>query len=407
MAAPGTSWSNAKHTSVVVDTWVGRGKHRTKTQQMVLFNGAQPFTYQAFLGQLTTGHHCLTLKVDPGRSSDQGRPVVAVYTARLQVVPRTSPDYQAVTHAPVLYGRTSSSEFDAQLLTDITQSPDGRNTDLSYTVIWTRERVGDGQVPFYEWGRFGRMTDIETVLHETVAPHGRIISATYLSCGCESIPNYPDNQNAPPGPQTETQVAYPDHGTPPALGHHLVLRDATGNNDESPYGTTRYRMQQVPLTGPAPGEVREVAMDRHPWTYRLSNEDLTRTASINTDPRSTAAGHYPQYLIVDIDAQATGTSSISVGVQISGDPTWWTNDYAQSGVALTGLALYNGGHGRTVIKLPTGWHAQQITALRLQLHAQPGQTASLQGTPVIHLIEVTKRFTIRQRPVPAPSIDTA
>ena len=406
MSAPGTSWANPKNTSVVVDVWVGRGRNRTNQQQIVLFDGARRFTYQAFVGRLTTGHHCVSVKVDPGRSTDHRRAAVAVYAARLRVVPKSSPDYQAVTHAPVLYARRSSSGFDAQLLTDVTAVPAGRDVALSYTVIWTRERVGDGQVPFYEWGKFGRMTDIETVLDERVAPSGRILSATYLSCGCESMPHYPDDQNAPPGPQTETQVAYPDHGTPPALGRHLVLRDATGNNDESPYGTTPYRMQQVPVAGPATGQVREVVMDRHPWTYRLSNEDLSRTSSIDPNPRSTAPGRYPQYLVVDIDTAPSGTSSISVGVQISGDSTWWTNDYAQSGVAYTGLNFYTGGHGRTVIKLPADWHRHRITALRLQLHPQAGQTASLQGKPVIRLIEVTPGFTIRRRPVPAPTIET-
>lgn len=406
MAAPHTSWGSPTNTSVVVDVWVDSGRQRTVPQQIVLFDGAQRFTYQAFVGHLATGPHCVTVKVDPGRSTVRRRPVVAVYRARLGVVPATSPDYQAITHAPVLYGRTSSSSNDAQLLTDVTAVSQGRDTALSYTVIWTRERVGDGQVPFYEWGKFGRMTDVETILKETVASNGRIRSATYLSCGCENMPNYPDDQNAPPGPQTETQVRYPGSGTPPALGRHLVLRDATGNNDESPYGTTRYRMQQVPLPGPHPSQVREVVMDRHPWTYRLSNADVSRTSTINTDPRNLAPGRYPQYLVVDISADATGTSSISVGVQLSGSSTWWTNDYQQSTAPVTGLALYNGGHGRTVIKLPTGWHQHRITALRLQLHSLSGQTAALHGRPVVQLIEVTPRFAIRHRPVPAPTVET-
>jgi hypothetical protein len=404
MSAPHTSWASATDTSVVVSAWVGTGKHRSRPQQIVLYDGSEPFTYQVYLGALRTGPHCVTVKVDPAISSDQRKPAVTIWSGKLSVVPVGSPDYLALTHAPVMYGRTTSSSNDAQILTDFTATKAGRDTALSYTVIWTRERVGDGQFPAYEWGRFGRMTDVETVLDEKVAPNGKILTATYLSCGCETDPNYPDSQNAPPGPTTETQVAYPASGTPKALGHHLVLRDATGNNDESPYGTTSYRMQMVPVSGPASGQLREIVMDRHPWTYRLSNEDVSRTSTINTDPTSTSPGVYPQYLVVDIDADVTGTQSVSVGVQLSGDPTWWTNDYQQSSSPLTALALYNGGHGRTVIKLPTDWHSQQITALRLQLHSASGQTASLQGTPAIQLIEVTNGFGIVHRPVPTPTV---
>jgi hypothetical protein len=393
MSAPGTSWASSTNTSAAVDVAVDRGP----TQQVVLFEGRRPALYEGYLGRLSTGPHCVTVHVDPGRSSDLAPPVVKVFGIDLGVVPRSAPAYLALTHAPVLYGRSSSAERDAQLLTDVTESRDAdkRHIDLAYTVIWSREDVGDGTVPAYEWGLWGRMTDIETVLREIVTPSGRIVSAQYLSCGCEKYPTYPDAVPAPPI-NSEYDAPYPAGGTPRPMGRHIVLRDATGNNDVSPYGETDYRFQQVPVRGPLPGQMREVVMDQHPWTYRISNEDVARTTVESADPGSPLAGSYPQYLIVDLDVDAVATKSIAVGVQLSGDSTWWTDDYAQTTGVPTTFPFYNGGHARTVIKLPVDWHSKRLSALRLVLNAAPGgATPRLKGKPAIQLIEVTQDYRVR------------
>jgi hypothetical protein len=393
LSAPGTTWASSTNTSVDVDVSVDRGP----SQQIVLFQGSRPAAYQGYVGTLRTGPHCVAIHVDPSRSDDLRNPVVKVFGLWLGVVPRSAAEYLALTHAPVVYGRSSSAERDAQLITDVTQAPDVKRgyVDLAYTVIWTREDVGDGTVPAYEWGLWGRMTDIETVLQEVVSRSGRIVKAAYLSCGCEKYPAYPDAVPAPPI-GSEYDAPYPSTGTPQAMGKHLVLRDATGNNDVSPFGTTRYRFQQVPVRGPLPGQMREVVMDQHPWTYRISNQDVARTTVESSDPGSPLAGEYPQYLIVDLDVEAVATKSIAVGVQLRDDPTWWTDDYAQTLGVPTTFPFYNGGHARTVIKLPVDWHSKAVSGLRLVLNgASGGSTPRLARTPSIQLIEVTRDYRVR------------
>jgi hypothetical protein len=404
LSAPGTSWASSTDTSVDVDVTVDR----LPAQQIVLFQGTQPAVYQGFVGALRTGSHCVSVAVDPKLSTDLATPEVEVFAVGLAVVPRWAPDYLALTHAPVLYGRSSSSERDAQLITDATEvrDADGKDIDLAYTVTWTREDVGDGTVPAYEWGLWGRMTDIETVLQEVVTPSGRIVKAAYLSCGCERYPAYPDSVPAPPI-NSEYDAPYPADGGLPAMGEHLALRDATGNNDVSPYRTTSYRFQQVPVPGPQQGQMREVVMDQHPWTYRISNDDVARTTVESSDPRSPLAGPYPQYLIVDIDAEATGTKSIAVGVRLRGDSTWWTNDYAQTTGVPSTFPFYNGGHARTVIKLPPHWQSEPVSALRLVLNAAPGgSTPKLEARPTIRLIELTDGYRIRTLPDPPLTVST-
>ena len=407
MSAPGTDWSIDTNTSTVVDVHVDRGV----SQQIVLFDGAEPFRYEGFLGTMTGRDHCVTLSVRPDLSHDTTvTPQVLVYSVSVALVPSDSPAYMIESHAPVLYGRSTSAVGDTPLITYGQQSPDpdGSDTDLSYTVIWTHEDVGDGVVAAYEWGLWGRMTDIETVLNEKVGPSGKIISASYLSCGCEGALVYPDILPEDPVQGGETDKPYPQNGASPGLGAHLGIRDATGNNDISPTGTTSFRFQQTLVTAPRPDQTREAAMDTNAWTYRISNDEVQRETVTSSDPDNFLAGQYPQYLIVDIDSKPVGTGSVAVAVQLA-DRTWYSNDYQQMtapGPAST-FPFYNGGHGRTVIKLPLDWHSMVITGLRLTLNsAQPGTAPSLASPPAIQLIEVTDQYQVQTRAAPSPEIVT-
>lgn len=406
MSAPGTGWADPLNTSVDVELSVdGR-----PAQQVVLFGGATPFRYEGFVGGLGTGTHCVAVTVRPDLSHvTTAAAGVDVYAVALGVVPAGSSDYLLESHAPVLYGRSTSAAGDTPLLTygERAPDPDGVDTDLSYTVVWTHEDVGDGVVPAYEWGLWGRMTDIETVLHEKVAPDGHVVAAGYLSCGCEPAPVYPDTVPEDPLAGGETYKAYPATGGSPGLSDHLGIRDATGNNDISPTGTTSFRFQQAPVQGPAPDQAREVAMDSNPWTYRVSDEELAREAQPrSTDPTTFLAGEYPQYLVVDIDSRPQGTGSVGVAVQLGGG-AWYSNDYQQATPAGVGTTFpfYHGGHERTVIKLPPDWHSSPITALQLRLYAaSPGIIPSLAGAPAIQLIEVTPSWSVVDRPVPPPQV---
>lgn len=407
MSSPGTDWSSDANTSTVVDVQVDGGP----AQQIVLFYGAEPFRYEGFLGTLTGQPHCVRLTVRPDLSHDTTlTPKVLVYSVSLTLVPTDSPAYMVESHAPVLYGRSTSALGDSPLITYGQQSPDpdGSDTDLSYTVIWTHEDVGDGVVAAYEWGLWGRMTDIETVLNEKVDPNGKILSASYLSCGCEGAPVYPDAVPEDPAQGGETDKPYPQSGTSPGLGNHLGIRDATGNNDISPTGTTSFRFQQTLVTAPGPGETREAAMDTNSWTYRISNDEISRETATSSDPDNFLAGQYPQYLIVDINSQPVGTGSVSIAVQLD-NGAWYSNDYQQMTAPgpATAFPFYNGGHGRTVIKLPAGWHSSAITGLRLTLNAaHPGTAPSLPSAPTIELLEVSDRYQVQTRSVPTPQVLT-
>ena len=391
MSAPGTSWASPSDTAVVVDVRLDAGP----AQQVVLFYGARPFTYEAFTGSVGPGRHRVTVSVDPVLSHVQGRvPEVRLEAATLGVVAPGAAGYLLDAYAPVLYGRPSAGQRYTPLLDDAaeTSEADGSH-ELSYVMVFSAHDQGDSVVPAYQWGLWGRMTDVVSVLEETVAPDGDVTSATYASCGCESLP-WPPGVMAP----EETTAAFEGAW----FGHHPVLRDATATNYMSDEGTSAFRFQQAPMAAPAPGQLRSEVMDLHPWTYQVSNEELPREHLISTDPDNLLVGDYRQYAIVDADVAASGAQSVAVELRLAGSPTWYSNDYRQAtaGVAST-FPFHDGGHWRTVVKLPLDWARRAITGIRLRLNVPPGATATPKiSIGSLEVLEVTPAYTVEARTYP-------
>jgi hypothetical protein len=361
MRAPGTSWASRVDTSVVVDVSVDGGT----SQQIVLFDGANPFTYTGFTGPLAVGPHILSVAVSPTLSHTAASPIVDVDAAELGVVLPSDPDYWTDAYAPVIYGRESSASKYTPLLVDASDAVEaGGDHSLQYVLAVSAHDQGDSIVPAYQWALWGRMTDIVSIVDETVAPDGAVTQATYASCGCEQIPDFPDWVMAPE--ETTASIPLSDYD-----GHHPVLRNASATNYLSDTGTTPFRFQQAPLAAPPPGQVREEVMDAHPWTYQISNEELPREHLISTNPDDLLVGDYRQYAIIDSNIVEQGAQDVQFEIQVAGNPTWYSTDYRQMTAGVPSTIPFNdGGHTRTVVKLPLGWG--RITGLRIRLDASFG-----------------------------------
>jgi len=399
LAAPRTSWAGPRPASTVVDVTVTDRTTATVvgTQQFVLYWGSSTFTYGGFIGPATTADaYRVTVTAEAAASSGglswpQGSatPTATVVDSQLEVVGRSNAQYLATAYAPVLFGRSTSALHDVPMLVDATATPVGGGaTDLSYTVIWSHEDAGTGFVPFLEWGTWGRMTDIETAITFTVAADGAVSNADYL-WGGEPVTGFPDSQGA------LQEVDRPFTGT--WDGTHPVLRDATGNNDFSDEGTTPFRFQLAPVPGPATGQTRESVMDAHPFTYRVSGEEVLRWyGDVSTDPRSPAPGDARQYATVDLAATGTGVSSLAVELRLSGDPTWYASDFH------TGYPAHGTGHFRTVVKLPTGWQSRSVTGVRVQ--AYPPAAASTVVVEGLRVLRLRPDWSLVTLHVPAPRV---
>jgi hypothetical protein len=398
LEAPGTSWGPGEPSSTVVDATLRdatTGKLLSR-QQFVAFWGARPFVYAGFTGPVRTpDHYSLSIAVEPPASQGglshpaPGRtPVIRLLASALLVVSPDNPQYLAYAYAPVMYGRSTSALHDVPLLMYGHVQPEtGGGHLISYVAVWSHEDAGTGFLPFVEWGRWGRMTDIEQVITLTVAPDGQVPKAEYL-WGGEPPTGFPDSQSA----LEEKNVPFAGAW----WGHHPVLRDATGNNDMSDQGATRFRFQLAPVAAPGPGQLRDSVMDANPWTYKVMAEELARWyADGSTNPASPQPGQAGQYAIIDMDTSGRRVSSVAVNLRLSGYPQWFRSDLGW------GFPLVGVGHVRTVVKLPIGWSKSQVTAV--QVAVEPPSAAQ---TVVVRSLRI-ERFngtTVERVAAPAPQV---
>lgn len=393
LAAPGTSWASPTDTSAVISVSVDGGT----PQQIVLFDGSRTFTYTGFVGSLPMGRQEVRIRVDPRLSHAAFAPVVDVVGAFLGLVPPSAAAYAMEAYAPVVYGRDSAAVRYTPLLVDSSAARTTRgDTKLSYVLVVSAHDQGDSLVPAYQWGLWGRMTDIVSIVQEVVEPDGTVQSATYASCGCESIPDYPDWVMAPE--ETTASIPPSDYD-----GTHPVLRDATATNYLSDKGTTPFRFEQAPVAAPAPGRLRTAVMDEHPWTYQICNEELPREHLISTSPYDLLVGDTRQYAIVDYDVAEIGAQDVEVDIRLAGSSTWFSSDYRQAtgGIPST-FPLDGGGHHRTVVKLPLDWGNRAITGLRIRLDTKPGSLTPASGRVLsLRVLEITTHWKVRVRRLPS------
>jgi hypothetical protein len=384
LAAPGTSWGYAGHRAVVVDVSVDGGP----SQNIVCFAGSSPFTYAGFTGTLGTGDHSVTVAVDPTLSQTGSlRPTVRLVHLQLMVVTPSNPRYAEVADAPVVYGRADTARDDTPLLTYADSQPGhGGVRSIAYTTIWSKEAAGTSFIPFLEWGEWGRMTDITGTVVAQVDAAGTISSETYDSCGCKGTA------------ATENAVSLIEKEVPFSgayfQGTHAVVRNASGNDYQAPTGTTPFRIQQVPVPGPAPGASRASVMDAHPWTYLVSAQECSRWyTDFAASPSSPQIGDARQYAIVDLGAQVHDVRATAVAIRLQGASRWYLSDLG------SGYPLHDGGHGRTAVKLPMGWQDRRITGIRL-LAYPAGPEPSVRHVSV-GVLGLTPSFTIERARLPA------
>lgn len=394
MSAPGTSWASSSNPAAVAEVSVdGR-----PLQSIVLFYGSRRFTYEGFLGPLRAGPHRVTVRSSRSLSAAHDAPAIRITSAQLGIVSPGDPSYLEEAYAPFLYGRSTSAESYVPLLTyvDQSRSSDGSHV-LSYTYVISAHDQGDSLVPAYQWATWGRMTDVVSMITETISSTGAVSSATYSSCACEGLP-YPDSVQSP---SDSTTKAF--HGT--WLGHHPMLRDASATNYLSDQGTTGYRFQLSPVAGPPADDVREAVMDAHPWTYEVSNQELPREHVISASPEDILVGDYRQYAIVDSNISTSGSDSVQFELRLAGSPTWYSTDYRQmTGQVPSTFAFHDGGHNRTVVKLPLDWSRRAIDGVRVRLTVTPGSPPASAVIHSLRVLEVSPRWTIVPRALPSVTV---
>ncbi|MFM8394825.1 MAG: hypothetical protein ACKOB4_12965, partial [Acidobacteriota bacterium] len=315
------------------------------TQDLLLYGGATPFTYHLSLGQVAAGRH--TLRIDFNRpqsaaSLDQAK----VDGISLRIVDQSQPEFNPLSHAPVLYARpdTIGKFSDLPLLMYYETERQGDLTIYRYTVIFSNEDGGTQTSGLM--ARWGRTTDIEWVSEVHLDPRGRVVREIYQGVNHETKDFQGRRQ-----------------------GNHPELLIASVNNNFSDQGTSGLRFALAPLPADLTKASREEVMDRHRWIYRVMAEEMIREEKITT-ARTLGESiiDLRHYLYLDVKSTQRNGAVISFAVKLRNGSRWYT-----SNLGINSYKVERSGYFRTTIPLPAGARPSDIERLaaRCDVGANP------------------------------------
>ncbi|HMY73404.1 MAG TPA: hypothetical protein PLQ88_16430, partial [Blastocatellia bacterium] len=330
-SSPGTSWLTAGAEAATATIFVDGRKH----QDVILFSGAKPFTYKLLLGHVAAGEH--SLRIDFNREQSAAKATtINIADAKVTLLDRTQPEFQAVAHTPFLFARANTiGKFsDVPLLMYYETVKEGALTTYRYTVIISNEDGGTQTAALM--ARWGRTTDIEWVVDVQVDAQGKVVNSTYQ------------------GVQHETKTF---QGKREA--DHPLFLIKSDNNNFADDGESPMRFTLRPVGVDLSKHSREWVMDQHPWTHTIMAEEMTREGKITAERTLGARiADLRTYLYVDVASNQENGALLSFALKLKNDPKWYTSDL--------GIGYYKierSGYFRTTIRLPQGVTPDKIERL--------------------------------------------
>jgi hypothetical protein len=372
----GCDWAVPGHEAAVLSLAVD-GRY---SQHLVLFRG-ESAGYPVLLGALDPGEHRLRLTLDARRSPPAVGPVRVAGVA-VSAAGAGDPDHEALAHAPILHARRRSVErfTDIPLLAWVERHPTDRGREYRYSVVFSHE---DGGTPADRlMATWGRVSDIELVYAVELDPAGAVLREEF---------------------QGRDHVVERFRGR--KEGEHPVLHVVTKNNMVSDRGPATPRLAPVPVAFALEGVSREAVMDAHPWTYRVSAQEVRRQRKVDAsappgsgripDPRRFA---YLEACGGVGDAQM----AFDVGLPRDGRLDWLPSDAGRPG-----FRVGRGGCFRAAVALPSGRSVAEIRGLRVRAHTRPpgrGERALPRGSGWARLERVNRLFGLGADDIPLPSV---
>jgi hypothetical protein len=332
-SAPATSWRTQGAEAAVLTCMID-GKY---DQDIILFMGADKFTYESLLGNLSAGDHKLELVLNNKQSSTRA---TSVKIDKVEVEPTKGLDdlnALAFAHAPLLFARPNSVGH----YTDIpllmwyeTFKNDDQTTTIRYSYVFTNEDAGTATEALM--ARWGRATDIEWAYEIKLRGSDTVQEAF----------------------QAVNHMSTPFHGK--MLGTHPVLIVASDNNNFSDTGESAMRFRLWPELMDLSSHSREELMDRHPWTYKVMAQELYREGKI-----SEAGGHQIRdprdYIYLEAKAPRPNLG-IDFKVQMQ-DGKWIEADLGREDLRITRQGWF-----RVAIRLPQDENPAQAQRIALDCH---------------------------------------
>jgi hypothetical protein len=334
MRSPGADWARAGAEAALANLSLDGNL----SQHVMLFAGAERYTYRVFLGELTGGDHRLAIERNEQFSAAAAGLEVA--GVRFREMLSTDPQYQVLAYAPVLYARqnTIGKFTDIPLLTYCERLTENGQAVLQYTVIFSNEDGGTSTRALM--ARWGRTTDIEYVYRAYLDASGNVTKAIIQS-------------------RDHKDIEYAG----PREGKHPLLMPVTDNNMVAPEGPSAIRYQPAPTVADLSQSSREQVMDGNPITWRVMAQELQREGKLRpygsvegqkiSDPRN--------YLY--LEARIQNTDSRTVAAVRLRDGRWRLADLGR-----IDYGIERAGWIRTAIELPPGTRREQIAEIGLACH---------------------------------------
>ena len=372
----GVAGREAAAVTVAVD-----GRYRA---HVMLTRGEHDGEYRVLLGRYGRGTHTVTVAFDPSATAPG---VGAVHISRVEIasIGVDDPSYEALAHAPILHARpnTIGRFTDVPLLMWYETAPTPRGRSYRYSVIFSNEDGGTATDRLM--ATWGRTTDIEFVYGVEIDAKGRIIAEQFQG---------PDHVVTPFRGRRDTQHPL-----------EFVVTDNNMVSDRSAGAPVRSGVSRTPHAAvryaPAPelfdltNQSREVVMDAHPWTYRVSSQEMSREGKIAEDA-APGSGKIPdprRFVFVEACSELDG-ATVAAGVRATtpDGPRWFDShrDRDQFRVVRTGCV-------RVAVPVPRG--AAAVDAIRFRAWRQ-ADTKTLQ--PGVRVTRVNRIFTLGDDFLPKP-----
>jgi hypothetical protein len=350
------------------------------SQHLVLFRGS-PAEYRVLLGPLGEGPHRLTIARDAQRSAP-GAGAVQVREVAVETLGAGEAGYEAVAHAPILHTRPGSLDrfSDLPLLAWVETSAaadDGR--ELRYSVVFSHE---DGGTPADRlMATWGRVTDIELVYAVELDAAGRVRREEY---------------------QGKDHVFARFEGR--REGRHPVLHVVTENNMLRDRGRATPRLAPAPVPFGLEGVSREAVMDAHPWTYRVSGQEVRREGLVATRPGRKRIRDPRRYAYLEACGMVQDARiAFDLGFAAPGGGLRWEASDARGEDFRVGRS----GCFRAAVALPEGASLADARSLRFRAHTRPrrrGEPRLPRGAGSAQLDRVTRLFALGPDDAPGPSV---
>jgi CheY-like chemotaxis protein len=365
LRAPGTDWAEAGHEAALATVLVDGHAQ----QQIMLYGGAESFSYTVFLGVLAVGEHRVDVRGEG----------VQLMQAKFH-----EDASDVVANAPVLFARanTIGKYTDIPLIVYCERLSENGEPFLQYTVIFSNEDGGTSTRALM--ARWGRTTDIEYVYRAFLTADGRVRRATI---------------------QAKDHKELEFHGK--LNGSHPLLMPITDNNMIGEADTpTPIRYQIAPIPVDLTGHSREEVMDQHPFAYRVMAKELKREGKLR--PFGTVDGEKVSdpinYLYFEMKL-ANSEASVATLVRLKGDPRWYSSHLGHADYAIRtwrrNSAESPKGFVRTTVELPPGTKADQIAEIGFECLVLDKAADAPCGVEA-----VTKAFLLDRDYAPGPNVWT-